>query len=180
MFYHLNLGILLSNWINNWLGGNILKLIILFLPISVNHTQVLWILLGAQTFNLTFLSKGTYLINPTLLAIFPQTLHNRICQDCLLICRLLTVLLVYLQDFLPKITSFHKWTDSCLFWPPWIYQICLGSWTVIFYTLLIGMSSQPNYYQTFLSLTVDRERTRIIMLWLSIFGFHPIHWWMTP
>jgi len=121
-----NFGTFFPKEIHNPQGENIFKLTLLYPLTLANCIQVLWIPLGVWAFTLVFLFKGTSLINPTLWDICLQILHNRVCHDCLIICRLRTVLQVYLWDSLLKITNFHNWTNSFLSWPLWIYLICLG------------------------------------------------------
>jgi hypothetical protein len=79
--------------------------VISFIPPSTGQPYPgLPIPFGVRTFNLVSLSKGTSLISTTPRATCLHT-HNRICQDLRIICKLLTVLLVYRRDFLPKVTS---------------------------------------------------------------------------
>jgi hypothetical protein len=68
------------------------------------------------------LSKEAYLINQLMLAIRLKILHHRICQDFLTIYRLLMVLLVYLQDYLLKTTSFSS-EQTCYFGLPDLSRI---------------------------------------------------------
>ena len=162
------------------MGGNLLKLILLYPLIMGNHIQVLWILPGVKVFSLMLLPKEAYPINQMKLAIWLKTLHHQIWKDPLTIYSLLMVLLVHLRDYLLKITSFLKWIDNCCFLLLWIYWIYLGFWMILSCILLIGRSYLPSYHQTFLSLMVDREKTQIIMTWNFISSVHPTPRWMTP